>query len=65
MVTDDLIMDTGDEALVRKLHVMRAARAVLEHENRRWLITRIVPARTHSPETPTWSVYGRYARRGT
>ena len=52
------IMTTTDESLVRKLHAMRAARSVFEHEGRRWVITRIVPI-----DDTSWLVYGTRARR--
>ena len=52
------IMTTTDESLVRKLHAMRAARSVFEHEGRRWVITRIVPG-----DDANWRVYGTRARR--
>jgi hypothetical protein len=56
------IMTTTDESLVRKLHTMRAARSVFEHEGNRWVITRIVSHEGPGAE-PEWSVYGTRARR--
>jgi hypothetical protein len=52
-----LILETSDEQFVRKLHSMRAARSVLEHDGGRWEITRI------SGGDGNWQVYGRRARR--
>jgi hypothetical protein len=52
-----LLLDTTDEQMVRKLHAMRAARSVFEHEGGRWEITRIRGGDGH------WEVFGRRARR--
>ena len=58
---DRLIMHTTDGTLVRKLHTMRAARQVLEHERARWIITRIVVTDELLGDEPAWAVYGRRA----
>jgi hypothetical protein len=60
---DRLIMETTDATLVRKLHGMRAAGSVFEHEHERWTITRIVLTDELSAAESTWAVYGRRARR--
>ena len=54
-----MIFETGDETLVRKLHAMRAARAVFEHEHSRWIITRIAVKSEVAQNEPTWSVFAR------
>jgi hypothetical protein len=54
-----LIMETGDETLVRKLHAMRASRAVFEHERSRWIITRIAVNTEAPANAPCWSVFAR------
>ena len=52
-----LLLETADEQLVRKLHSMRAARSVFEHDGGRWEITRIAQSGAG------WQVFGRRARR--
>jgi hypothetical protein len=56
------IMTTTDESLIRKLHAMRAARSILEHEGNRWVITRIVSRSDGARAELEWSVYGTRAR---
>ncbi len=61
---EKLIIETTDASLVRKLHAMRAARSVFEHEHGRWIITRITPvADAAADDEPAWEVFGRRARR--
>ncbi len=60
--SDRLIMHTTDGTLVRKLHAMRAARQVFEHEHARWIINRIVLTDELVGDEPAWAVYGRRAR---
>lgn len=57
-----LILETTDERFVRKLHTMRAARSVLEHEGGRWEITRIASAEGATADQTAWQVFGRRAR---
>lgn len=59
--SDRLIMQTTDGTLVRKLHAMRAARQVFEHERGRWIITRIVLTDELVGGDAAWGVYGRRA----
>jgi hypothetical protein len=60
--SDRLITQTTDGSLVRKLHTMRAARQVFEHERARWIITRIVLTDEVVGTEPAWAIYGRRAR---
>jgi hypothetical protein len=61
---EKLILETADASLVRKLHAMRAARSVFEHEQGRWVITRIAPVDgTPDGDDQMWAVFGRRARR--
>ena len=54
-----MIMETRDETLVRKLHAMRASRAVFEHEHSRWIITRIAVNADTPMAARSWTVFAR------
>jgi hypothetical protein len=61
-VREDQIFETNDPELVRKLHTIRAARGVLERDQRRWIITRITPGPGIANGEPSWVVWGHTAR---